>query len=301
MNAGPLSRRVAGDLISKLQDIAEPYILQRSMQEHFKVHLPPKKEFVVWIKPSAAQWEATKQIIDSESTEFAKASGNRFCIFSVIQRLRMVALHPFFADQVTDDDVKSFLDQRQNHDATEDEDVDVDELLAKLESNSEDGDQLSSYLAQNRPSDIMRDSTILRVCKDLLDGLVANGHKVLVFCPYRKPIDFLGYVLEHSKIRFYRIDGQISQKNRNQYIKSFNETSFSCRGGESSSTNVMLLTIGAGGLGLTLTGADRVILLGASWNPMVDAQAVGRAFRIGQERPIKVYRLLMANLIDEKV
>ena len=60
-------------------------------------------------------------------------------------------------------------------------------------------------------------------------------------------------------------------------------------------------SIQVGGLGLNLTGATRVIHLAPVWNPTVDAQAVGRAFRIGQKKPVEVYRLIMAGTVEEKV
>jgi hypothetical protein len=63
----------------------------------------------------------------------------------------------------------------------------------------------------------------------------------------------------------------------------------------------MLLTTKVGGVGLTLTGADRVVTFSPNWNPCVDAQAVGRAYRISQTRKVKVYRLLLACSIEEKI
>ena len=272
-NSGEKSKRDAWKLIEELKDKAEPFVLQRSIKEHLKDQLPPKEEYVIWVKPSDAIWKATKKILESDDTEHAKISENRFCIFAVIQRLRMAAIHPFFAGQVTDANVKDFLND------------DEGEVLGDEERTGKD------FL---KSSDILKDAPSIRVCKDLIVDLTLNGHKVLVFSQYRKPLDFLGYVLEHSNIAFYRIVGNTPQDKRNKYIKSFNNDS-------SKNIQVMLMTIGVGGLGLTLTGADCVILLGASWNPMKDAQAVGRAFRISQTRPVKVYRLLMASLIDEKV
>jgi SNF2 family DNA or RNA helicase len=92
---------------------------------------------------------------------------------------------------------------------------------------------------------------------------------------------------------FYRIDGKTSQKTRDEHRNEFNQ--------EGSTHKVMILAVASGGLGLTLTGADTVILLGPNWNPKVDEQAVGRAYRIGQTKPVNVYRINMAGLVDEKV
>jgi len=199
----------------------------------------------------------------------------------------MICCHPFFAEQVTEEDVKSYLTSSKARGPN----VDLDELMES--SDATGTGKVKGYLSENRSAEIMKASPMLRVGRDLLEHFTATGHKTLVFCSYRKPLDFLEHVLDHSKLGFYRIDGPTSAKKRDKYIRDFNK-----RG---STHKIMLITVGAGGLGLTLTGADRVILLGPSWNPMVDAQAIGRAYRIGQKRPVAVYRILMASLIDEKV
>merc|ERR1719258_757694 len=64
---------------------------------------------------------------------------------------------------------------------------------------------------------------------------------------------------------------------------------------------VMLMTTGVGGVGLNLVSADRVVLVDPAWNPATDAQAVDRAFRIGQTREVRVYRLVMSGLIEDKM
>ena len=99
-NATKYEQKVAGDLIATLQNVADSWILQRSVNGDFKGQLPPKEEYVVWVQPSEAQWTATQIIINSDDAERAKESGNRVCIFAVIQRLRMVALHPFFESRL---------------------------------------------------------------------------------------------------------------------------------------------------------------------------------------------------------
>lgn len=268
--------------------MAEGYVLQRSIRESMKGQLPLKEEFAVWIRPSKAQWDASQRVLKSDMTERAKSTENRFCVFAVIQRLRMICSHPIFADQTTDTDIRNFLSSQEE----QRKDEDLDDFMASFENNCDSG-VFNNYLSGTRTADILRDSPMLRVCKDLLVHLTGTGHKTLVFSLYRKPLDILQHVLDDAKVGFYRVDGLTSQAKRVKYIAEFNR--------KGSSHKVMLLTIQVGGLGLTLTGADRVILLGPRYNPTVDSQAVGRAYRITQKRPVKVYRLLMAGLIDEKV
>ena len=271
-------------VLEDFRRLAVPYILQRSIQEHFKHELPPKQEYTIWIKPSMAQWEATKRIVNSDITKLAKETDNKIRIFAMITRLRMTALHPFFSDKVTDKMVKKWLDRKlKKSDADEEEDDDLFD-----DSDVETG----GYLGKSSVVDIMRDAPSIRVCKDLIEAEIREGHKFVVFCEYRKPLEIVAAVLNHSRISFRRFDGTTSKEKRRENLSQFKKDS---------SVKVMLMSLGAGGTGLNVVAADRVILLGAHWNPTKDSQAVARAWRIRQKRPVKVYRLLMSNLIDEKV
>lgn len=258
--------------------MAESYLLQRSLFGTLKNVLPRKEEYVVWLKSSMEQFEAERKILKSERTEDAKASENRLIAFAIIARLRMIAFHPHFATRRTDAEIQHFLESNQDND--DDHGGDIDDHFDILDRG-------------NAVTDILADSPMLRVCRDMLADLIAAGHKTIVFSHFRKPLKFLARVLKDSNIGFYEINGTVAQTNRDQSIKAFNL--------RASTHQVMLCTVGSGGLGLTLVGANRVILLGAGYNPMQDAQAVGRTYRIGQDRPVVVYRLLMAGLIDEKV
>lgn len=90
-----------------------------------------------------------------------------------------------------------------------------------------------------------------------------------------------------------RIDGGVTdRKERQRRITQFQkDATISC----------FLLTTGVGGVGLNLTGADRVVLIDPAWNPAKDAQAVDRAYRMGQTRPVVVYRLNTCGTVEEKV
>lgn len=88
------------------------------------------------------------------------------------------------------------------------------------------------------------------------------------------------------------MDGSTSVKARQPLIQKFNHDS---------SYDVFLLTTRVGGLGVNLTGANRVIIYDPDWNPATDTQARERAWRIGQEKQVTIYRLLSAGTIEEKV
>lgn len=107
-------------------------------------------------------------------------------------------------------------------------------------------------------------------------------------------IDIIQRVLAEYGLASCRIDGSVPSKNRQKIIDDFNE-------GHSYGPDICLLTTRACGYGITLTGADRVIIFDPSWNPAEDRQAVDRAYRIGQKNDVVVYRMIMAGTVEEKM
>lgn len=123
----------------------------------------------------------------------------------------------------------------------------------------------------------------------LLVKLRERGHKVLIFSQMTKILDLLEYYLEERGHNPCRIDGGVQQSVRQEQIRSFNEEK---------SRFVFLLSTRAGGLGINLTAADTVILYDSDWNPHMDMQAMDRCHRIGQTRPVHVYRLATAKSVE---
>ena len=155
----------------------------------------------------------------------------------------------------------------------------------------------------------------LRVALRVLSAWASAGHKALVFCQTQQMLDILQSACENfsnssscstpstssssnpnassSLLRAARLDGSTPIARRAAIVDAFNAPS--------SPLKALLLTTRVGGLGLNLTGADRVLLFDADWNPATDAQARERAWRLGQTRPVAVYRLIAAGTIEEKV
>lgn len=126
---------------------------------------------------------------------------------------------------------------------------------------------------------------------ELVEDLIANHHKVLVFSQYVGYLHIVRDLLDKHKISYQYIDGSTPLKQRKEYVTEF----------QSGSGDVFLISLKAGGAGLNLTAADYVIILDPWWNPAVEDQAADRAHRIGQERPVTVYRLIVKNSIEEKI
>jgi len=141
---------------------------------------------------------------------------------------------------------------------------------------------------------LISQSAKLRCLGKLLPTLGSLGHRTLIFSQGIKMMDLIEIcILKKLGITYLRIDGSTDVQSRADRVQQFQTQpdKFQC----------MLLTTSVGGYGLNLTGADRVILVDPAWNPAVDAQAVDRVYRIGQKREVRVYRLVMSGLIEDKM
>ena len=142
------------------------------------------------------------------------------------------------------------------------------------------------------PSDLVQDSSKLEVLVGLVRRHVQGNHRTLIFSQSTRMLDVIERVLS-SKFKLARIDGSTKEKDRPHRVDDFNE--------EGSDIQAMLLSTKAAGVGLTLTGADRAIIYDPSWNPAEDSQAIDRCYRIGQTKPVVVYRLIAAGTVEEKM
>lgn len=127
----------------------------------------------------------------------------------------------------------------------------------------------------------------------LVPPLLSSGHKIIIFSQFSKQLDILqdwANIL-HSWPCF-RIDGSVKSDDRQSQIEAFNSDP-ECR--------IFLLSTRAGGLGINLTAADTVILFDSDWNPQQDLQAQDRAHRIGQTKPVIIYRLASKGTVEESL
>ena len=125
-----------------------------------------------------------------------------------------------------------------------------------------------------------------------LDEVRAAGCKALVFSQFTSFLGILRNRLDVAKIPYAYLDGDVSMKERAARVTRFQEDP---------GCPIFLISLKAGGMGLNLTAAEYVFILDPWWNPAVEAQAVDRAHRIGQDRRVFVYRLLCGGTVEEKV
>jgi superfamily II DNA or RNA helicase len=145
----------------------------------------------------------------------------------------------------------------------------------------------SALVAPERPKPV---SAKLDALVPLLAEVVDEGHKALVFSQFTSFLKLLLPLLEERGIVFEYLDGQT--RDRAARVRRFQEDP---------ACSAFLISLKAGGLGLNLTAADYVFILDPWWNPAAEAQALDRAHRIGQTRPVMAYRLIARDTVEEKV
>jgi SWI/SNF-related matrix-associated actin-dependent regulator of chromatin subfamily A member 5 len=146
-------------------------------------------------------------------------------------------------------------------------------------------DPLGEHLVENCGKMVLLDKLLIR--------LKERGHRVLLFTQMTRILDIMEDYMHMRGFQYCRIDGNTTYDDREERIDAYNKPD--------SEKFLFLLSTRAGGLGINLQTADVVILYDSDWNPQADLQAQDRAHRIGQKRPVQVFRLVTEDTIEQKV
>jgi len=134
-------------------------------------------------------------------------------------------------------------------------------------------------------------SSKLTLFGEVVEELLENSHKALVFSQFVSHLALISDYLKQKGIEYRYLDGSTPPKERRREVEAF----------QAGQGSLFLISLRAGGVGLNLTAADYVLHMDPWWNPAVEDQASDRAHRIGQQRPVTVYRLVTKNTIEEKI
>ena len=137
----------------------------------------------------------------------------------------------------------------------------------------------------------VKDSAKLDLLLELTDSLVAEGRRILVFSQFAEMLALIGEALDARGQRWQTLTGQTPGMQRAELVERF----------QTGEVPLFLISLKAGGVGLNLTAADTVIHYDPWWNPAVEAQATDRAHRIGQDKPVFVYKLICTGTVEEKI
>ena len=134
-------------------------------------------------------------------------------------------------------------------------------------------------------------SAKMDACMDLIRSAMEGEHRILLFSQFTSMLDLLKERLHHEQIPYYEITGATPKKERMRLVSEFN----------AGDVPLFLISLRAGGTGLNLTGADIVIHYDPWWNAAAQNQATDRAHRIGQQKPVTVFKLIVKDSIEEKI
>ena len=134
-----------------------------------------------------------------------------------------------------------------------------------------------------------RDSAKLQELMDMVPDMIADGHRILIFSQFTSMLAMIEEELEAAALKYVTLTG--STRDRGACVDAF----------QSGKVPLFLISLRAGGVGLNLTEADTVIHYDPWWNPAVENQATDRAYRIGQKRPVFVYKMIVEGTVEEKI
>lgn len=262
------------EALGRLRRRMRPFLLRRT-KEQVAADLPAKTEQVLAVELGAKHRKAYDQRLARERQRILglleeDTAQSRFIALKALTTLRQMALDSALVDGDGGNDGAGRTAARG-----------AKGVKDKAAATPPEGQRRSG----RRPSP----SAKVEVLLEHLGSIVSEGHRALIFSQFTRYLSGVREYLEDAGVRTAYMDG--STPDRQKVIDAF-------RAGEA---DVFLISLKAGGFGLTLTEADYVFLLDPWWNPQAEEQAVDRTHRIGQDKPVMVYRLVSADTIEEKV
>ena len=262
------------EALGRLRRRMRPFLLRRT-KEQVAADLPAKTEQVLAVELGAKHRKAYDQRLARERQRILglleeDTAQSRFIALKALTTLRQMALDPELVDGDGGNDGAGKTAARSARGVKD-----------KAAATPSKGQRRSG----RRPSP----SAKVEVLLEHLGPIVSEGHRALIFSQFTRYLSGVREHLEDAGVRTAYMDG--STPDRQKVIDAF----------RAGGADVFLISLKAGGFGLTLTEADYVFLLDPWWNPQAEEQAVDRTHRIGQDKPVMVYRLVSADTIEEKV
>lgn len=296
-------KRRAVKTLSVLKETVTPLVHRMGIHS-LKADLPQKKEFILYLSLTQLQlaaYSAYLQRIVYNSETRDKMPKGMTAIWTFINDLAVLLAHPSIykrrlkrqreerraglAAAAAGEEVSASLD---------DDDAEAEGGPVETKSVSVSEDVKSELLATVSARDLenISHSYKVMILNAILDQCKRIGDKVLVFSQHLATLDFLEEMFRRQKRNWSRLDGNTQIAERQNAIKRFNDDD---------NAEVYLISTKAGGVGLNIHGANRVVIFDFKYVPMEEQQAVGRAFRIGQTKPVFVYWLIVAETFEESV
>ncbi|KAL5835273.1 hypothetical protein ACOSQ4_014770 [Xanthoceras sorbifolium] len=285
--------------------------VQRMDMNVVKKDLPPKTVFVITVKLSPLQRKLYKRFLDVHVSLIRKS------FFAGYQALAQIWNHPGILQLTKEDRGYPSRDDADAIDSSSDENIDYNMVVGDKSKNVNDilqGKNDAGFFRKDWWNDLLHEHTYkeldysgkMVLLVEILTMSADMGDKALVFSQSIPTLDLIEFYLSRlprpgKKGKFwkkgkdwYRLDGRTESSERQKLVERFNEP-FNKR------VKCTLISTRAGSLGINLHSANRVIIVDGSWNPTYDLQAIYRAWRYGQTKPVFAYRLMAHGTMEEKI
>ena len=282
------------EALGRLRRRMRPFLLRRT-KEQVAADLPAKTEQVLAVELGAKHRKAYDQRLARERQRILglleeDTAQSRFIALKALTTLRQMALDPALVDGEDGAEPEAAESAGGGENGEAAGGTGGSGRRAARGAKAVKGKAAGAPVTGRRgPGRRPSPSAKVEVLVEHLGPILSEGHRALVFSQFTRYLSGVREHLEATGVRTAYMDG--STPDRQKVIDAF-------RAGEA---DVFLISLKAGGFGLTLTEADYVFLLDPWWNPQAEEQAVDRTHRIGQDKPVMVYRLVSADTIEEKV
>ncbi|CAM6017954.1 unnamed protein product [Sphagnum balticum] len=304
------------DLITHIKGILGPFVLRRLKSDVMR-QLVPKIQKVMCVDVLEDQGVAYKEAVEeyralamaARAARAAKASKAlssnisdvlpRRQVSNIFTQLRKLANHPLLIRRIFTDETVKQLAKKFHQLQVFGNECTVERVRDELMSYSDFSLHKMCLLYGGVPGGQGRlqechalASAKCQALVELLPQLRREGHRPLIFSQWTSMLDILEWALDVTGFRYTRLDGSTPVTERQTIVDEYNNNS---------DVFVFLLSTRAGGQGLNLIGADTVIIHDIDFNPQMDRQAEDRCHRIGQTKPVTIYRLVSKGTVDESI
>mmetsp|Transcript_4548 Transcript_4548/g.6555 ORF Transcript_4548/g.6555 Transcript_4548/m.6555 type:complete len:808 (+) Transcript_4548:927-3350(+) len=290
----------------KLKRLFAPFVLRRKKIDVISQMLPPKEQVVEYVDLDPGARKIYNEIIVSHVN---KTGNKRTAAIGdhLFTNLRKAAHHPLLlrTRHNSPEEIDHMVEYFHKYGAFKGEGstrARVKEELGKfndfhihltaldlIDENNLRRKDLERYIL---PETSLFSSAKFSRLQTLLPELIGNGHRILIFSVWTSCLDLLGCLMEHLGVSYLRMDGSCPSQERQELIDQFNTDA---------QYKIFLLSTKACGLGINLTAADTCIIHDLDFNPFNDLQAEDRCHRIGQKKPVTVYKMVTRETVDADI
>ncbi|TDL24190.1 hypothetical protein BD410DRAFT_745512 [Rickenella mellea] len=262
---------------AQLLTISKSFVLRREATI-LQNYLPPKYEYVVFVTPTALQKAMFSKILhpDTLSSIIRGSTARSLALIGILTKISNTPML-----------LKAAVEKGKGQ---------VTQANGDAEGMGESSfeDALKLIPERSQPEDVSLSGKLAALANILRAIRKHTEEKCILVSHYTSTLNIIESFCKKKNYTYLRLDGQTPVSKRQEYVDTFNRSS-------QANQFLFLLSAKAGGVGLNLIGASRLVLIDSDWNPSHDLQAMARIHRDGQKRPVFIYRLLTAGTIDEKI